>query len=123
MKKAYGIRLAAAFVVLFLAVAGICGISYPVKIFDVQILPLVQRVFIDFSISAILLLAGVILLTLLFGRFYCSTLCPFGIIQELAALLFFRGKERGKNGGKNRGRKNKPTANYPVKYFIAVHVK
>lgn len=122
MKKAYGIRLAAAFVVLFLAVAGICGIFYPVKIFDIQILPLLQRVFIDFSISAILLLAGVILLTLVFGRFYCSTLCPFGIIQELAALLFFSGKESGKERGKNSGRKNKPTANYPVKYFIAAVV-
>lgn len=122
MKKAYGIRLAAAVVILLSAIAGICGIFYPVKVFDVQFLPLLQRVFIDFSISAILLLAGVILLTLLFGRFYCSTLCPFGIIQELAALLFFRGKERGKNGGKNRGRKNKPTANYPVKYFIAAVV-
>ncbi|MCB9249510.1 MAG: 4Fe-4S binding protein [Ignavibacteriales bacterium] len=29
----------------------------------------------------------VILLTLLFGRVYCSTICPFGILQDLITFL------------------------------------
>ncbi len=107
MKKVYKTRLIIAIVVLFLTILGIYGVFYSVTIFDIQILPLVQRVIIDFSILALSLLTGIIILTVLFGRIYCSLLCPLGIIQELAGMFFFRGK-----------RKNKYTKNYPIKYFI-----
>ncbi len=116
MKNAYKIRLSIAILVLILAISGICGLFYPVKVLDVQFLPVLQRVFIDFSITAFILLAGIILLTLLFGRFYCSTLCPFGIIQEIAALLFFTKKRKNK---RNSILTPKHTPNYPIKYFIA----
>lgn len=108
MKHIYKIRFSIAIISLLLAIAGICGIFYFLKIFDIQFLPVLQRVFIDFSITALLLLLGIIILTLIFGRLYCSLLCPLGIIQEIAGNLFFRGK-----------RKNKYTKNYPIKYFIA----
>lgn len=116
MKNAYKIRLSIAILVLILAISGICGLFYPVKVLDVQFLPVLQRVFIDFSIAALILLAGIILLTLLFGRFYCSTLCPFGILQEVAALLFFTKKRKNK---RNSFLTPKHTPNYPLKYFIA----
>ena len=116
MKNAYKIRLSIAILVLILAISGICGLFYPVKVLDVQFLPVLQRVFIDFSIAALILLAGIILLTLLFGRFYCSTLCPFGILQEVAALLFFTKKRKNK---RNSFLTPKHTSNYPLKYFIA----
>ena len=106
MKKAYKIRLAIAITILTLAILGICGIFYPVKIFDIQFIPVLERTFIDFSIISLALLLGITILTIVFGRFYCSTICPFGIIQEIAGLLFFR------------KRTNKPTKNYPLKYFI-----
>lgn len=108
MKHIYKIRFSIAIISLLLAIAGICGIFYYLKIFDIQFLPVLQRVFIDFSITALLLLLGIIILTLIFGRLYCSLLCPLGFIQEIAGNLFFRGK-----------RKNKYTKNYPIKYFIA----
>ncbi len=116
MKHAYKIRLLLAILVLAVAIAGICGVFYRVKLFDIQFLPVLQRVFTDFSIAALILLGTVILLTLLFGRFYCSTLCPFGIIQEIAALFFFNKKRKNK---RNSILTPKFIPNYPVKYFIA----
>lgn len=109
MKNAYKIRYLIAIVILILAILGILGIFYPVKVLDLQFAPLLQRVFTDFSIIAAILLGVVILLTLFCGRLYCSTLCPFGILQEIAAFIF-------------RKKKNKCTPNFPVKYFIAAIV-
>lgn len=107
MKNIYKIRISIAILVLIIAITGILGFFYPVKIFDIQIVPILQRVFVDFSITALITLGFVIVLTLLFGRLYCSLFCPLGIIQELAGLLFF-----------NKKRTNKFIPNYPVKYFI-----
>lgn len=72
---------------------------------DLQFTAVLQRTIVDFSWIAAGILAGVAVLTLLFGRFYCSTICPFGILQEFSALLF-----------KKKGTLQK---NLPVKYFIA----
>lgn len=91
--------------ILILAIVAILGICYPVKIFDIQLTALLGRVFADFSVAVVFLLAGIFLFTFLFGRLYCSTICPFGILQEIAALIFRK---------KNSFRKN-----LPVKYFIA----
>ena len=107
MKKIYKARLIIAIIVLLLAILGIYGAFYSVKIFDFQILPLVQRVIVDFSILALSFLVGIIILTVLFGRIYCSTICPLGIIQEFISILFF-----------DKKRKNKYIPNYPIKYFI-----
>lgn len=88
MKYAYKIRLFIASVIFILAILGIFGIFYPLKIFDIQFTPVVQKTFADFSIITAVLFAGIVLLTFIFGRFYCSLICPFGIFQELAALIF-----------------------------------
>ena len=48
------------------------------------------------------------MLTLIFGRVYCSTLCPLGLYQELLMHIFRR--------------KCKPQQNHPYKYFIAALV-
>ena len=93
MKKAYKIRLGAAILTFALVILGFTGLFYPVKVLDLQFMSLAQRVFIDFSIIAAILFAGIVLLTLLFGRFYCSLICPFGILQELEALILRRKKK------------------------------
>lgn len=53
---------------------------YPVKIFDLQLTALLQRFLVDVSLTAAILLNALLLLTLFFGRVYCSTLslqgCP-----------------------------------------------
>ena len=105
MKKAYFIRLTIAGIVGILAILAIYGI-YPVKIMDLQFSAILQRTIVNFSWIAVGIFAGIVILTLLFGRFYCSTICPFGILQEFAALLF-------------RKKGSEPQKNLPVKYFIA----
>lgn len=104
--NAYKIRLTVAGIVGFLSVLAVCGLFYPVKFLNLQFTALLQRTVFDFSIITAVLLAVIVLVTLFFGRFYCSTLCPFGIFQEFAA--FLRGKK-----------KNEKRGNYGVKYLIA----
>ena len=99
------LRAGAAVIVGVLSILAFAGIFYPVKIFDIQFSALLQRFFIDFSVAATVLLALLLLLTFIFGRIYCSTLCPFGLYQELLMLLFRRRKQTQKN--------------YPYKYFLA----
>lgn len=105
MKKAYIIRLIIAGIVGLLAILAVLGICYPVQLLDLQFTAVLQRTIVDFSWIAVGILAGIVVLTLLFGRFYCSTICPFGILQEFAAILF-----------KKKGSVQK---SLPFKYFIA----
>ncbi len=98
------------FVALFatiIYVAGFLGFFYPLKLFDINIAPLIQRVFVDITIFSGLLLFLVFLATALLGRIYCSTLCPLGLFQELSLIIFHRKKLPQQ---KNRG----------FKYFIAI---
>ena len=110
MKYFYNTRLLVAISFLLLSVVGIYAIFYPVKIFDIQFLSVFQRVFIDFSLLSLLLLLFIIVLTLLFGRLYCSLFCPLGIMQEILCFLF---QKYAKNGY---------IRNYSAKYFLAVLV-
>lgn len=112
MKFAYKIRLAVAILVLIIATTAITGIFYPIKVLDIQFAPIMQRIFTDFSIITAVLFTSLILITLVFGRFYCSTICPFGILQEIEAIIL----------SKVFKKKNKFICNYPVKYFIAAIV-
>lgn len=91
--------------VAVLAVGGIFGWFYPLKIFDIQLVPLLQRSLVNFSWFVLILLLGLMVLALVLGRVYCSVLCPLGLLQE-AMMIIFR-------------RKNTMHKNWPYKYFIA----
>lgn len=104
-RQAYYIRLAAAGIIFILILLSFIFKFYPAKLLDIQFSALLQRVFIDFSIITIILIFVILASTLLFGRLYCSTICPFGFLQEIASLIF-----------KN---KNETQKNYQYKYFIA----
>ena len=86
----YKIRFGIAILILITAILGITGIFYPLALFDIQIAPLIQRIISDFTVITLVTTIIMLLLTLLFGRFYCSLLCPLGTIQEITAL--FRGE-------------------------------
>ena len=43
----------------------------------------------------VLVITGLIILTLLFGRVYCSVICPLGVMQDI--ISWFRGKLKKKN--------------------------
>lgn len=104
-KNLYAIRLLVAIIILSLSITAFAGIFYPIKFLNIEIIVLLQRIFVDFSIFAIILLVGLIILTLLFGRFFCSTLCPLGIFQELISFIAYK-------------KNNEPTDNYIFKYII-----
>ncbi len=99
-------RIALALIVATLCIGGLLGLFYPIKIFDLNIAPLIQSSITSFTIFSGILIAFLLLLTLLFGRIYCSTICPLGLLQELYLLIFHR--------------KKLPTQkSSSIKYFIA----
>jgi len=52
-----------------------------------QFLPSVLRVIASASVLNIAVLAALVALTLVFGRIYCSVICPLGVMQDLAICL------------------------------------
>ena len=98
-------------VIFTLALLGLLGIFYPVKVFDIQFLPVLQRVITDFSVVALVIFVVLAGMTFLFGRLYCSLICPFGITQEIIG--FIKNKIRKPNS------KSKRVGNFPLKYFVA----
>jgi ferredoxin len=90
------IRRTAALLVFVLSVLFFCDITHrlPVEwslLMRLQLIPAV--------LSGSLIVAIVLLLSaLLFGRVYCSVLCPMGIFQDLIARLARRGQSRKKKG-------------------------
>lgn len=105
----YG-RFLAATAVFALCVLAFCRQFYPLKIFDMQFTPALQSGLVSgFGLSA-LLFVFIIFLTLVFGRIYCSVLCPLGFYQELLTILFSPFYKR---------RKLNPAKHHTASYFIA----
>ena len=100
------LRMFFALIISVLYILGFVGIYYPIKISNLNLAPLIQHCFVSLSIGFGLLLIFIILLTLIFGRIYCSTLCPLGLFQELCCFIFHR-------------KKNSISRNLVLKYFIA----
>ncbi len=91
MKNLRGIRILIAliiFVLLSLAFIGIPTFSPSTKIIDfityLQFIPSVVKFTIALSAIGFII---VLLLTLLVGRVYCSTICPLGILQDIFSRL------------------------------------
>ncbi|MBR1648105.1 MAG: 4Fe-4S binding protein [Alphaproteobacteria bacterium] len=76
-----------------ITVSVLCGLAffghfYDFKIFDMQFTAALQSgIIFGLGLSAALF-AAVVLVTVLFGRVYCSTLCPLGLYQELLTIAF-----------------------------------
>lgn len=62
---------------------------------DVQFFPSVTAGFLSAVVSSMIIALATILLTFVFGRYYCSVICPLGIMQDLFAWI-------GRLGGKKR---------------------
>lgn len=61
---------------------------YPLPVFAAQFTAAVQSGILSGIGLSLILLAILIIITLLFGRIYCSTLCPLGLYQEILTILF-----------------------------------
>lgn len=93
----------------------LCGLAfwghlYPLKIFNIQWTAALQSGIVSGFGIGLILLAAVILITLLFGRIYCSTLCPLGLYQELLTIFFKPFYKK---------RKIQPQKHYAFAYFLA----
>ena len=96
MLKKIRIALAAVFFVgITLLFAGI-GADWWGWMAKVQFLPTVMQVIGSATALNIAVLAGLIVLTLLVGRIYCSVICPLGVWQDIVNWLSSRrkGKKR-----------------------------
>lgn len=96
------------------AVLILCGLAYlahiyPAKIFDWQLTAALQSGLIFGLGIGLILFLVVLILTLIFGRVYCSTLCPLGLYQEFLTILFKPFYQK---------RKNKPQIHYITAYFL-----
>ena len=63
-------------------------------LFRTQAAPDLLAFFAEFSWAAGAALLGILLVTLLCGRLYCSILCPLGILQDVMSIFRFRRKYR-----------------------------
>lgn len=86
------IRRCAAAILFVALVSYVCGGIGTLHIFEWSLLSRIQLVPALLS-GSLLVVVSVTLLTLLFGRWYCSFLCPLGILQDTLARLV-RGKRR-----------------------------
>ena len=105
----YG-RFLMALVVLILCGAAYWGNFYPLKIFDIQFTAALQSGIISGVSIGLLLLLILVVVTLFFGRVYCSTLCPLGLYQELLTILFKPFYKK---------RKSAPQKHHITAYFLA----
>ncbi|MBR4428004.1 MAG: 4Fe-4S binding protein, partial [Clostridia bacterium] len=53
----------------------------------IQFLPAVTRLIGSFTLGNAAVVLGTLLLTWLFGRFYCSIVCPLGVFQDVVIWL------------------------------------
>lgn len=72
------------------------------KIFCLQLGPNISNIFISFSVSLLITILSILVLTFLFGRFYCSLLCPLGILQDFLLVFSLKGNNVYRNFPKIR---------------------
>jgi MauM/NapG family ferredoxin protein len=104
------------FVVLFLFTVYPYATKFPLDIF-LRLDPLVAFVAMIAShaiISTMLLSLIILILTLLFGRFFCGYICPLGTLIDLSDFVFL-GKRRKKESPE-------PKINRRIKYYILAGV-
>lgn len=102
-KNFYLLRLCLAIFIFALTIAAFASPS-PIfhKIIALQLGPQLIKLFIDFSIPAAIVIFLLLLFTFLFGRFYCSIICPFGLLQDFIGFVFKRKTGKSQNFYKTR---------------------
>ena len=82
------VRLTAAAVFLILAGLAFSGVGSVIAPFlHAQFGPALVKCAAAFSAGALSIAIGIALITVLFGRFYCSVFCPFGLLQDIIGFL------------------------------------
>ena len=86
------VRIAAAALVFLAMAASFSGFAIVAAALAPQIefAPALLRLIAAFSLGALVTVAVIVVLTWLFGRFYCACLCPLGICQDIVGGLQHR---------------------------------
>ena len=106
MKKnevVYALRLIVSGIVLvccFLAFT--TGFSFFAKFFVIHLGPVIASLVASFSITVLIAFLAILIFTFLFGRFYCSIICPLGILQNFINFFSFKKSSNYKNFYKTR---------------------
>lgn len=87
MKKLKFLRILLAFFFLIFFLAAISGVRPLEPLAQVQFGPALLRCLTGFSWGVFSVVGTILVLTLLFGRLYCSIFCPLGILQDLLGLF------------------------------------
>lgn len=102
-KMIYYIRLFISAVVLICSfLAFTTTFSFFAKFFAIQLGAGVASLAASFSITVLIFVLAVLIFTFLFGRFYCSIICPFGILQNAVNFFSFKNSKNYKNFYKTR---------------------
>jgi len=80
-------------ILIFLDFTGSIPSSFTSGFFSLQIFPGLTKLFSGITVASVGVLF-VLILTLLFGRVYCSTICPLGTLQDVVIRLSGRIKQR-----------------------------
>ena len=85
------IRIAVAAIVLILICLAFFGLLPQATILlKIQAAPSLMKTIAAFSTGVLVTCIVILLFTFLFGRFYCSVVCPLGITQDFVAFIFLR---------------------------------
>ena len=102
-KVIYICRILVSAVVLLLSTfAFVTEFYFLSKIFFLQLGPSIASLVISFSSSLLIVVISILILTFLFGRFYCSLICPLGILQDFLLIFSLRKSNLYKNFYKTR---------------------
>jgi ferredoxin-type protein NapF len=85
------IRIAVAAIVFILICLAFAGLMpKATALLKIQAAPSLMKTIAAFSTGALATCIVILLVTFIFGRFYCSVVCPLGIAQDIAAFIFRR---------------------------------
>ncbi len=102
-KLLYFLRLLLSAIVLIISfLAFTITFNFFAKFFAIQLGPGIASLFASFSFSVLISVIAILIFTFLFGRFYCSLICPLGILQNFIDFLSFKKSKNYKNMFKTR---------------------
>lgn len=97
-KKPYIIRLVLAVICFSIAIfVFLTNIKPAAIIMSFNLGPALSKLFVDFSIITLIIVVFNLAAAFVFGRFYCSVFCPFGILQDFIGWIFRRKTGKTKN--------------------------
>ncbi len=97
------IRVMSAVLFMAAALGAFSGVvPWGAPMLHAQFGPALMRCFAAFSAGALATVTGIAVVTFLFGRFYCSVFCPFGILQDFIGWISRRKVSPIRNFAKTR---------------------